>query len=68
MIAAFVYDNAVRLKLVQPSGSPGPEGSDLELANGGYAPLPGGARAEAERRRCAALTCSVVLLPADVGI
>lgn len=51
MLANFVYDNAVRFKLVHPSGSPGTEEDDLELNNGGYAALPGGARAEAERRR-----------------
>ncbi|KAF8604109.1 DUF1751-domain-containing protein [Ceratobasidium sp. AG-I] len=55
MLANFVYDNAVRFKLVHPSGSPGTEEDDLELNNGGYAALPGGARAEAERRRAMAL-------------
>ncbi|KIJ27384.1 hypothetical protein M422DRAFT_215866 [Sphaerobolus stellatus SS14] len=45
----IVYNLALRLKLVMPhSGSAG----DLE---GGYSALPGGARAEAERRRALAL-------------
>ncbi|KAG8740530.1 hypothetical protein FRC10_004180 [Ceratobasidium sp. 414] len=55
ILSNFVYNNAVRFKLVHPSGSSGPEGNDLEMGNGGYAPLPGGARAEAERRRAMAL-------------
>lgn len=55
ILSTFVYTHAVRFKLVQPSGSPGADGNDLELGNGGYAPLPGGARAEAERRRAMAL-------------
>lgn len=50
-LSTFVYTHAVRFKLVHPSGSSGSDGNDLELGNGGYAPLPGGARAEAERRR-----------------
>ncbi|QRV97519.1 integral membrane family protein [Ceratobasidium sp. AG-Ba] len=55
MLSTFVYNNAVKFKLVQPSGSSGGEDNDLEMGNGGYAPLPGGARAEAERRRAMAL-------------
>ncbi|KAG8716939.1 hypothetical protein FRC08_008512 [Ceratobasidium sp. 394] len=55
ILSNFVYNNAVRFKLVHPSGSSGPEGNDLEMGSGGYAPLPGGARAEAERRRAMAL-------------
>ncbi|KAB5591346.1 Transmembrane protein [Ceratobasidium theobromae] len=54
-LSTFVYTHAVRFKLVHPSGSSGSDGNDLELGNGGYAPLPGGARAEAERRRAMAL-------------
>jgi len=48
-LSTLVYDNAVRLRLVQPY----PTATDLEA--GGYAALPGGARAEAERRRAMAL-------------
>ncbi|KAG8732908.1 hypothetical protein FRC11_010165 [Ceratobasidium sp. 423] len=54
-LSTFVYTHAVRFKLVHPSGSSAPDGNELELGNGGYAPLPGGARAEAERRRAMAL-------------
>lgn len=50
MLSVAVYDIAVRLRLVQPY----PTSPDLELG-GGYAALPGGARAEAERRRAMAL-------------
>ncbi|CAE7152649.1 unnamed protein product [Rhizoctonia solani] len=54
-LSTFVYTHAIRFKLVHPSGSSAPDGNDLELGSGGYAPLPGGARAEAERRRAMAL-------------
>lgn len=55
MLSTFVYTHAVRFKLVHPSGSSAPDENELELGTGGYAPLPGGARAEAERRRAMAL-------------
>ncbi|EEB91991.1 hypothetical protein MPER_09562 [Moniliophthora perniciosa FA553] len=47
VLANFVFSWAVKLHLI-PS-----HGGDLE--NGGYSPLPGSARAEAERRRAMAL-------------
>ncbi|KAG7099595.1 hypothetical protein E1B28_001425 [Marasmius oreades] len=47
VLANFVHSWAVRLRLI-PS-----HGGDLE--NGGYSPLPGNSRAEAERRRAMAL-------------
>ncbi|ELU39843.1 eukaryotic integral membrane protein [Rhizoctonia solani AG-1 IA] len=49
ILSTFVYTYAVRFNLVHPSGSSVPDGNNVELGNGGYAPLPGGARAEAER-------------------
>ncbi|KAF8745217.1 hypothetical protein RHS02_01417, partial [Rhizoctonia solani] len=55
ILSTFVYTYAVRFNLVHPSGSSVPDGNNVELGNGGYAPLPGGARAEAERRRAMAL-------------
>ncbi|CAA7265917.1 unnamed protein product [Cyclocybe aegerita] len=47
LLGNFVYSWANRLHLIPTSGS------DVEL--GGYAPVPGNARAEAERRRAMAL-------------
>ncbi|KAF8581669.1 DUF1751-domain-containing protein [Ramaria rubella] len=48
--ANFAYVLALRLRLV-----PEHSGSSIDLETGGYASLPGGARAEAERRRAMAL-------------
>jgi len=50
LVLNAAYSLALRLKLV-----PHHSGSTADLEAGGYAPLPGGARAEAERRRAMAL-------------
>ena len=57
-VANFVFLLAVRFKVLPSwgtdveSGSLGGAGSSPLGAGGAYAPVPGGQRAEAERRRC----------------
>lgn len=60
MLSDLVYKICTRVGLVKAYPSDG-----YELVDGGYSSLPGGARAEAERRRCVSsiLTCSSIFSP-----